>query len=492
MQRRGRLDAEHHVADIVTQQSTHEENRAVSTGLRIGRRLLARWVDWIPNLFVLFALAALVVAPWAVERYLRPLNVELRDLGERGRGLITRVHVALALQASTFHEYVRGQRPELLENYRVSVIRERAAYDSLAPIAIGLGHEPKTRLAELRELEQEWHASVDRFVDRVQRGQATTVDPLQEETYDDLLLAAARLDEAINQAAQDRRIRIESARALQRSVSGLLGVLAIAAAIVVWRLGIRVREYAEEAEQQRGEVEAVMRSKARLMRGVTHDLKNPLQAIDGHAQLMQEGILGPLSAAQIDSVGRVRRAVRTMLALIEDLIELARVESGQIALSLRRVQLAEVVREAVDDFRPAAEARRLRLDLSIPDPLPEVSTDPHRVGQVLGNLLSNAVKYTPPGGHIGVRVGVRDSAPNEGRESAVAIEVADDGPGIPRDRLDAVFQEFYRLEGSDQPGAGLGLAIGRRVARLLGGDITADSDRGTGARFVFWLPNDTH
>jgi signal transduction histidine kinase len=73
----------------------------------------------------------------------------------------------------------------------------------------------------------------------------------------------------------------------------------------------------------------------------------------------------------------------------------------------------------------------------------------------------------------------------------VAIEVANTGPGIPRDQLDAVFQEFYRIEGNSQPGAGLGLAIGRRVARLLGGDITADSDRGAGARFVLWLPSDS-
>jgi signal transduction histidine kinase len=463
----------------------------VSNGQRIGRKLIAMWVDWIPNLFVLFALAMLVAAPWAVERYLRPLNAELRDLGERGRGLITRVHVALALQASAFHEYVHGQRPELLESYRTNVARERAAYDSLVPIATRLGHEAETRLAELRELEQEWHSSVENFVERVQRGQATTVDPLQEEAYDDLLVAAARLDEAINLAAQDRRLRIERARMLQRSVSALLGLLAIAAAIVVWRLGHRVRDYAEEAERQRGEAEAVMQSKARLIRGVTHDLKNPLQAIDGHAQLLEDGILGELSATQRDSVSRVRRGVRTMLGLIEDLLELARAESGQIALSLARVQLSDLVREAVDDFRPAAAARRLRLDVSIADAVPEVSTDPHRVGQVLGNLLSNAVKYTPPGGGIAVRVNVRDASSHAGAEPAVAIEVANTGPGIPRDQLDAVFQEFYRIEGNSQPGAGLGLAIGRRVARLLGGDITADSDRGAGARFVLWLPSDS-
>jgi signal transduction histidine kinase len=461
----------------------------VSSTLRGGRKLVARWAGWIPNVFVLFALATLVLAPWVVERYLRPLNDELRNFGERGRGLATRIHVALAVQASAFHEYVHGRRPEQLDDYRVQLRRERAVYDSLAPIAARLGPATRSRLAELRTLEQQWHASVERFVDRARRGETTTVDPLQEETYDDLLVAAARLDESINQAAQDRRDRIEEARSHQREVSALLGLLAIAAAAVVWRLGIRLREYAEEAERQRSEAEAVMQSKARLMRGVTHDLKNPLQAIDGHAQLLEDEILGGLTAPQRDSVVRVRRGVRTMLALIEDLLELARAESGQIALSLRRVQISDLVREAVDDYRPAAEARGLQLALSLDDALPEVSTDPNRVGQVLGNLLSNAVKYTPPGGHIAVRVGV--SPPHrDGGERSVSIEVADNGPGSPREQLDSVFQEFYRLEGTNQPGAGLGLAIGRRVARLLGGDITADSERGAGARFTLWLPSD--
>jgi signal transduction histidine kinase len=432
-----------------------------------------------------------VVTPWLVERYLRPLNAELRDLGERGRGFISQIHVALALQASAFHEYVHGQRPELLQEYREQVVRERAAYDSLDPITAGLGNDTRQRLVTLRDLEQRWHASVDAFVHQIEKKQRTTVDPLQEETYDNLLIAAARLDEAINEAALARRTRIEDARSLQRSVSALLGILALAAVAVVWGLGQRLQSYANEAVAQRAEAEALMQSKARLIRGVTHDLKNPLQAIDGHAQLLEDKILGELTSAQLDSVARVRRGVRTMLSLIEDLLELARAETGQISLSLRRVQLSQLVREVVDDYRPAAEARGLHLNLSIGDGLPEISTDPQRVEQVLGNLLSNAVKYTPSGGQVGVRVAT-DRRSNDGDGRGVVIEVTDNGPGIPKDELENVFQEFHRLHGSELPGAGLGLAIGRRVARLLGGDIKAQSDRGAGSRFILTLPTDGH
>jgi signal transduction histidine kinase len=460
-------------------------------GPRDGKRLMAKWAGRGPILFVVFALVMLVVTPWAVERYLRPLNAELRDLGERGRGFISQIHVALALQASAFHEYAHGQRPELLQKYHEEVVRERAAYDSLEPIAAGLGTETQKRLATVRELEQRWHASVDSFVNRVEREQARAIDPLQEETYDGLLISAARLDESINQAAFERRTRIEDARSMQRSVSAFLGILALAAVAVVWRLGQRLQGYANEAEQRRAEAEALMQSKARLIRGVTHDLKNPLNAIDGHAQLLEDGVLGELSSAQRDSVARMRRGVRTLLSLIEDLLELARAESGQISFSLQRVQLADLVREVVNDYRPAAKARGLQLELSLGDRLPEISTDPQRVGQVLGNLLSNAVKYTPPGGQVGVRVAA-DRRSNDGSGSGVLIEVADNGPGIPKDQLENVFQEFHRLPGNEQPGAGLGLAIGRRVARLLGGDIKAQSERGAGSRFILTLPTDGH
>jgi signal transduction histidine kinase len=453
------------------------------------KKLMAKWAGRGPILFVVFALATLVVAPWAVERYLRPLNAELRDLGERGRGFVSQIHVALALQASAFHEFVHGRRPELLQKYRDEVVHERAAYDSLAPITAGLGSETQERLAKVRELEQQWHSSVDVFVNRIERGQPTAVDPLQEESYDNLLIAAARLDEAINDAALERRRRIEDARAVQRNVSALLGILAIAGVVVAWGLGQRLQKYANEAEERRAQAEAVMQSKARLIRGVTHDLKNPLHAIDGHAQLLEDGLLGELTAAQRDSVGRMRRGVRTLLSLIDDLLELGHAETGQISLSLQRVKLADLVRDVVDDYRPAAEARGLHLDLSVGDELPEISTDPQRVGQVLGNLLSNAVKYTPSGGQVGVRVAA-DRRSSDGNGRAVTIEVADNGPGIPKDQLENVFQEFHRLHGSEAPGAGLGLAIGRRVARLLGGDIKAQSERGAGSRFTLSLPTD--
>jgi len=175
------------------------------------------------------------------------------------------------------------------------------------------------------------------------------------------------------------------------------------------------------------------------------------------------------------------------MALIEDLLELARAEAGQLTVKLDRVVLRDVVREAVEEHRAAAEAAGLTLVHADDESETILVTDPARVTQVLGNLLSNAIKYTPEGGRVEV---VTDMlARRDGDDGArLAIHVSDDGPGIPADKYEEVFGEFTRLDSSDKPGAGLGLSIARRVARLLGGDVTVSGGRTGGARFTLWLP----
>jgi signal transduction histidine kinase len=240
-----------------------------------------------------------------------------------------------------------------------------------------------------------------------------------------------------------------------------------------------VRRAALLAEGRRRELAEVLESRARFTRGVSHDLKNPLGAIDGHAALLEEGIKGPLTPDQSSSVGRIRALVRAQLRLIEDIMELARAEAGQLRVEPRRVELGPLLHDVVEEHRAAAEAAGHQLRCSAPGGAVAYA-DPERLHQVLGNLLSNAVKYTPPGGAIAV--GVRQGAP------LVGVEVVDSGPGIPPDKLDAVFEEFTRLETYGKPGTGVGLSIARRIARLLGGDITVESRVGHGATFVLWLP----
>jgi PAS domain S-box-containing protein len=252
-------------------------------------------------------------------------------------------------------------------------------------------------------------------------------------------------------------------------------------------LAFRRIQLLEESEQRREELERVTESRARLMRGFSHDLKNPLGAAAGHAQILAEGVLGELSPQQLDSVERIHRSIQTSLGLIQDLLELARAESGQIALAFTRTNVAAVAREAAQDFQAQATEAGMALHVNAPDTL-YVETDARRVSQILHNFISNCVKHGLPGPvTVTVETKARDPAARPGEW--VALRVTDTGPGIPQEKHEQLFQEFTRLDPNAPPGTGLGLAISRRIARLLGGDITLRSEPGRGSTFTLWLVN---
>jgi signal transduction histidine kinase len=200
-------------------------------------------------------------------------------------------------------------------------------------------------------------------------------------------------------------------------------------------------------------------------------------------------VKAPVHPDQRPLLAGIRRSVDAALAIIADLLDLARADSGGLTVNRVEIDLRAIAREAAEGHRPSAEAAGHRVEVDAPQEKLKLYTDPARVGQVLGNLLSNAIKYTPPPGRITVRcrIGGPGEAPAEGRWAT--IEVSDTGPGIPAGQREAIFDEFTRLEdGGEQAGHGLGLAIARRVARLLGGDLTVGDAPGGGASFVLWLP----
>ena len=246
---------------------------------------------------------------------------------------------------------------------------------------------------------------------------------------------------------------------------------------------------AEVADRLRTELQMreVTESRARLIRGFSHDLKNPLGAADGHAALLQDEILGELSGGQKDSVARIRNSLRAALGLIEDLLELARTEAGQIDVQHAPTDVCEVADAIAGEYRAQAEAAGIILQTELAGDLPVVSSDRARVRQILGNLISNAVKYNRKGGRIAVRValGARD---DEQDVQHVAVSVSDTGPGIPEEKRHLLFHEFSRLDPKTGQGAGLGLAISQRIARALGGEITLQSTVGQGSTFTLWLP----
>ena len=445
------------------------------------------WATRLLFAFVMLSLGALIVIPWHLDQKLLPFRARLNALSDTGRSLVTQMHLHMAQEGDALDDYLDDRSPATLRHFLHTDSLKQAAYTQLTPLVQLLGEEPSRRMDDLLALEERWHAAVEANVLRVPAAALPRHDPVGRELYDSVLVAAAHLDDAIVQSAREARGQIAESERFEQRASTFLSVLALTAAAATWWLGRRANVYAREAEERRAALAEAMASRTRLMRGVSHDLKNPLHAIDGHAQLLEDELRGPLTAEQRDSIGRVRRSARALMALIEDLLELARAEEGQLAVHLDRVVLRDIVRESVEDHRAAAEAAGLTLIHADDRSETILATDPARVTQVLGNLLSNAIKYTPCGGRIEVSTEMLSRRDTDDG-ARLAIHVVDDGPGIPADKHEEIFGEFTRLDVADTPGAGLGLSIARRVARLLGGDVTVSGAQGRGARFTFWLP----
>ena len=441
----------------------------------------------VPLAFLILTLAAMVAVPILGDRYTAPLRQEITNLTEPARSELTHLQLALALEGAVLDEFLETRDTALLARFRSVHRQEESAYGGLVPLVNRLGPEVRRRFAELRDLDERRHNRASRLIEatRVRRAGG---DPLHKELYEGVLLAAAQLDETLTDATQTRRERVVRAERSGRWLTLGLGVLALAAISVVIWLGKRLQLAASEAEERRQALVAALESREKLMRGVSHDLKNPLNAIDGHAQLIEDGVKGPVTHDQKESLARIRRAVQTQLSLIMDLLELSRAEAGSLPIHRKPTDLCAVVSECIEEARAAAEKSGHTFTFAAPEVRPLVETDPERVSQVLGNLLSNAVKYTPLPGRIEVQVETLEGGGRLAGKNAVAIHVADTGAGIPPGKSEQIFEEFTRLSPGLAEGAGLGLAIARRISRLLGGDITVISEVGRGSVFSLWIP----
>jgi PAS domain S-box-containing protein len=242
------------------------------------------------------------------------------------------------------------------------------------------------------------------------------------------------------------------------------------------------KQFEQELQAALEAAQAATRAKSLFLAMMSHELRTPLQAVLGYADLLLRGAEGSLTDEQVEDVGYIRGGGSRMIALIDQLLDLSRMEAGRLDIAEVPVDLVEIIEQVRQDVAPQSAAKSLDLNIDLPPSLPLVVGDPDRLRQILLNLAGNAVKFTDEGS-------VRITACTT--DGGVDVDVSDSGIGITAEALPMVFEEFRQVDGSmtrRHGGAGLGLAIAHKLARQMGGSITVVSRYGTGSTFTLHLP----
>jgi signal transduction histidine kinase len=266
---------------------------------------------------------------------------------------------------------------------------------------------------------------------------------------------------------------------LRDAAGGFSGVTVVARDVTARR---RDEESLRQAKQ---EAEAASRAKSELLAGMSHELRTPLTAIIGYAEILLYEYFGPVNERQRQQLDIVLRCSHHLLELINDILDIAKIEAGRVELEYGTVDLGALAQHSLVLMRETAARRRIRLDARVDGDAPvTLAADERRVKQVLFNLLSNAIKFTPEGGSVEL------SVRRAGAEAEVTV--TDTGIGIPEGERERIFESFYQIKrpGAEKvAGSGLGLALVRQIVELHGGAIRAESDgEGLGSRFIFTLP----
>jgi signal transduction histidine kinase len=381
-------------------------------------------------------------------------------------------------------EKARSSASRNLERLRAIATMDavsRARADSLAP-ALAAHLEYLGRIANVRQ----------------QLGLDSAAVAMRDENFADM---QDRVDALLGEFRDDQRLifaarsREQAARASDAGILLAIGLLVsfIAAALALANirryladrrlLELQRMAVLEQEQAARSAAEEANRAKTDFLRMMSHELRTPLTAIQGYLELLEMGIYGGLSEEQLSILNRIESNERHLLAIINDLLDFARVDARRVELRIAPLPVRDI-RLAVDPLcRPQIDAKELTYRWQpVADQL-IVRADREKVRQIVVNMVSNACKFTPSGGSIDVTC-VR-------LERAIELRVTDTGPGIPPQKLDAIFEPFVQLDNGltrSSAGTGLGLSISRELARAMGGDLAVSSIHGQGSTFTLTLP----
>ncbi|MEO9250175.1 MAG: HAMP domain-containing sensor histidine kinase [Gemmatimonadaceae bacterium] len=291
----------------------------------------------------------------------------------------------------------------------------------------------------------------------------------------------------------------------------LVGIGAIVFVLVVRRFRLqahRLQERSRELEHLSTELIRVNKMKSEFLANVSHELRTPLNAIVGFVDLLREGVYGELTPKQTGPVQRIEASASHLRHLVDQILDLAKMAAGRLEIHSEPIDLRPFILDVASEVESLVAEKSLYLSLAMSSALPRVRTDATHLRQIILNLLGNAVKYTHTG-TISVRARVLAAsdplvpvlvkpaldAPASTVRPWIAIQVVDTGIGIGKNDQARIFEEFEQINAGSRGdsmnrGTGLGLPISRRLARLLGGDVTVESELGKGSTFTIWLPGE--
>jgi len=251
----------------------------------------------------------------------------------------------------------------------------------------------------------------------------------------------------------------------------------------IFRDVTEVKRVQEALQEKTRQLAAASQTKSEFLASISHELRTPLNAVIGFSELMLDGVPGEINDEQRDCLNDILSSGQQLLNLINDVLDLSKIEAGKMELKLENLNLADVINDVVQTVKPKLDENRHKIGVSVGEGLPQVHADKRRLRQILLNLLSNAIKFTPPGGKLGIKV-TRNG-------DWCQVSVVDNGIGIKKEDQEWVFEVFAQvatLPKEKEGGTGLGLALTKQFVEAIGGRIWVESEYGKGSKFTFTLP----